>query len=174
MAVTRSIIKLKNLLTQTKTYSGINVNKHDLEGIKADINKKLNETEELKFAIFHFADTGYFDSVDIPTKKDARKLKTNTFSNVKNSRSLLIFVAGKNYWAKDCHEWNNTWSFKDFIDKSFGIQTNEKGDVLVFKQYDLAKFYDESSTLFCMKDFENLCEQNSIPIKIQDSFIKKN
>ncbi|VWX28989.1 conserved hypothetical protein [Moraxellaceae bacterium 17A] len=137
-------------------------------------NKKLNENEELKFAIFHFADTGYFDSVDIPTKKDARKLKTNTFSNVKNSRSLLIFVAGKNYWVKDCHEWNNTWSFKDFIDKSFGIQTNEKGGVLVFKQYDLAKFYDESSTLFCMKDFENLCEQNSIPIKIQDSFIKKN
>ena len=43
MATTRSIIKLKNLLTQTKTYSGINVNKHDLEGIKADINKKLNE-----------------------------------------------------------------------------------------------------------------------------------
>lgn len=39
----KSLKKLKELLTVTKTYSGINTAKSDLVGIKADIEKKINE-----------------------------------------------------------------------------------------------------------------------------------
>lgn len=60
-------------------------------------------------------------------------------------------------------------SFRFF---KLGTHPNDKNGVLVFKQYDLEQFYNETNTLNCMQDFEKLCKQFDVPIKIQDKFTK--
>lgn len=138
---------------------------------------KLENNDEIRLSIFHIADTGYFDSTEEPKYHDDKKLQINTFKSIEGSQSKLIFVASINMWLKDCQECkgiDGKWSFKALNEKPFSIEQSDKGGTLLHKQYDLAKFYDESSTLSCMRDFENLCKQNSIPLKIQDIFIKRN
>ena len=118
------------------------------------------KSDILRFGIVHMADSGYFDfSSD---KKNKAELKN--YKPIKESKSKLIFVIGRNSWSK----WGENWNHIDFTTKEEG-QTDE--DRLIFRSYDLSRFSTEDSTACVLKDFHDYCKVYNIDFTVKENTI---
>jgi hypothetical protein len=125
-------------------------------------NNEANIAEEnLYLSVFLLNDTGYFDKkLD---NKDIYRSDVQNFVEAEDSKSKLIFVAGKKDWV---------WSEKiDMLGTDF--TTNVKGQSengnMIWKSYDVENFFTEENSLLQLKDFEKHCEANNIPLKLKEA-----
>ncbi len=114
--------------------------------------------KELEFAIFHQADTGYFDSHEEVYFNDERKLNIESFKECEDSDSYLIFVVGFRKW-----QINTSWYKDEFLkrNKIEGKYEDDEG-VLIFKKYKIANFWNEEIALKQLTDFTVFCKKNEI------------
>lgn len=123
---------------------------------KPKAGEKLEPT--IHFSVFVVNDTGYFDARDADDERKTSKLDTTTFNSVEESKSKLIFVAGKDLgvvWGVDCDN-------PEFISQPSGEKTADDGGIMVFKHYSLERFENEEDAISCLKDFERLCNKKGI------------
>lgn len=129
--------------------------------------KKIGEKKVLQFAIFHQADTGYFDLQEEVKLYDQKKLKFENFSECEVSGSKLIFALGNNIW--DTSE-KRPWENLAILNGSNFLNENEEdviGDEeisrkLILKRFNVSDFWDEDSTVEQLSAFTKLCSENDI------------
>lgn len=129
-------------------------------------NTRKVGNDEIHFSIFVLNDTGFFQAKEEKEKADEKY--TNTFEDVESSESKLIFVVGKNLWASANSFTKNNWSTTEFVLEETGIYQEDESKLMLFKSYSLEKFYDEESTLGCIKDFQNYCKQYEVQLDIKE------
>lgn len=116
----------------------------------------------LYFSIFILNDSGFFDARDDEDEAKVSKTNTNTFKSVEESRTEMIFVAGRNYWDG----WEHDWDGPEFISKPYGEKRNDSSGIMVFKHYSLERLQNEEGAMACIKDFQTLCNEKGIDIKV--------
>jgi len=122
----------------------------------------FRHNDGLFLSVFLLNDSGYFET---NFEKDISPLAVEEFKDVNNSETKLIFVAGYKVWKP---EFGNNWNSKEFILNNSGKADNSN---MIFKSYNLDKFFNEEDTLIQLKDFEKYCNQNEIPLKVKDKII---
>lgn len=120
------------------------------------VNMKLDTS--IYFSVFIVNDTGYFDARDGNDDRKTSRVDTSSFKSVEESKSELIFVAGKNLWDG----WEVNWDGPEFISKNQGKKHTADGGIMVFKHYSLERFENEDGTMNCLRDFERLCAEKGI------------
>lgn len=130
---------------------------------------RLKVIEELDpriyFAVLIVNDTGFFDARDAGDGRKPDKLDTSTFNSVEESKSELIFIAGRNLWDG----WGVNWDEPEFISKPNGKKQTTDGGIMLFKHYSLEKLENEQGAMSCLIDFERYCSENGIEeIKIKE------
>lgn len=116
--------------------------------------KNVNGTN-VGFSIFLQSDTGFFD-VEMNGKTNIED-----FAEVDQSKTRLIFIAGKNGWNPPQIIDDNKISSKVVNLK----KELKDGGFMIGKAYDLSKFRDEESTLTQIEDFINYCTNEDIMLK---------
>lgn len=126
--------------------------------------RKINNNN-IYFSVFLIADTGYFENLkdNLPNKKDV-----DTFHSVEESKTKLLFVAGKNKWGNSSlndQNWNNI----EFTLQDSGIDIKDvDGGIMIFKSYELNNFLDEDKAMETMRNFQYFARQHSIDFIIKE------
>lgn len=119
------------------------------------VSKKIGDNT-IAFAVVLINDTGYYQSNN---NKPIHKTNVSAFDRVENSQSKLILVAGKDTWQVQ------EWFTSDFIFKESGIK-GDNDKIMIFKSYSIQDFETEAKALNCLKEFQNMCQTNNIPLNI--------
>lgn len=119
-------------------------------------NRKSGST--IYFSVFIVNDSGFFDARDGGDDRKTSKIDTSTFKSVEESKSELIFVAGKNLWQG----WEVNWDGPDFISQPYGEKQSADGGIMLFKHYSLEMFENEDGAMNCLRDFERYCTEKGI------------
>ena len=126
--------------------------------------------DTIRFSIFVLNDTGFFDAREEAEEgKGVSKTNTNSFKSVEESRSELIFVAGKNEWEG----WGYDWDNPEFVSQVSGEKETENNGLMVFKHYSLESFENEQKAMAQIKDFQKLCTERNIEFKITEKPFEK-
>ncbi|PTN05311.1 hypothetical protein C8N47_12733 [Mangrovibacterium marinum] len=126
-------------------------------------NKKAGE-DTIYFSIFLMNDSGFFETHN---ENKIGKTSVSKFAEVEDSTSDLIFVVGKNLWDG----WGYNWDEPEFILNESGEKRKGNNKYMIFKHYALDLFEDENGAMKCIKDFEALCKENNIKLKVLDQKI---
>lgn len=118
--------------------------------------------DDLRFSVFILTDTGYYD-VSKNDDSNVSKVKPETFNAVDKSKTKLFLVLGKKMWWQDTKlgKWEN------ILFQHNNILSNDEGGKLLFKEYSLDQFIDESSAISSLEDFQAFCNQNGISIQLK-------
>jgi hypothetical protein len=123
--------------------------------------KKMVGSQELEFAIFVQADTGYFES-QLELSFGERQF-SEKFKDPNDSKTLIHLVVGYK-------KWNGTpWWTEEFNESFKGKESSkvlsDENGVLLMKSYELSLFYNEDSTVNQLTDFKDFCSKNGIYIE---------
>lgn len=121
--------------------------------------QRNDNSNKLWFSIILRNDTGFFESH--LEDKTISRLEIEKFKKVENSKTDLIFLAGKPNWDFDV--------LKEATENEKGY-LKEQG--VFYKRYELRNFFNQDNAILKLKDFEKECIQHKIDLEIIDK-IKK-
>lgn len=111
----------------------------------------------LRLSVFLLNDSGFYDSSK--DNKSAHKLDISSYKPIEETKTQLIFLAGKDFWWDDWDKNTNSLPRLENEGKA------ENGD-LVYKKYNLERFGNEDDTMKQLEDFSKFCTDNNIPLQI--------
>lgn len=103
----------------------------------------------VKLSIVILNDSGFFENENL-----ADKTKVESFYDVDNSKTKLIFVIGKNIW-----DFKNL-EIAEKLNK--GVINHDDGKKMLKMPFDLSDFIDEDSTVRNLEIFKQYCNENDI------------
>jgi hypothetical protein len=118
------------------------------------LQKKINGNE-INFSILIQSDTGFYDS------ENDKPLDVESFLNVEEATTKIIFVLGKNCWHPDYKDdfENASPLYKKDAPEYIKISDNE---VLLAKAFRLTDFLNLDTTIKCLEEWINFCGTNGI------------
>lgn len=123
-------------------------------------NASHKEVQELHLSVFLLNDSGFFEAK--LKDKSISKLNVSSFEKPEDSKTKLIFTAGRGNWT-----W---WKNIDINGTVFPLEEKGKSEDsnMVWKSYDLDLFFTEEEALMQLQDFSTYCINNNIAITIED------
>ncbi|AIY12558.1 hypothetical protein [Cellulophaga baltica] len=115
---------------------------------------------KIYLSVFLLNDSGFFQAK--VKDKNISKFNLSKYDKPENSKTKLIFAAGKDKW---------TWWEKIKINGIlFTLQEEGKSEDnhMVWKSYDLELFFTENQALIQLQDFSKFCTENDIPVTIEN------
>ena len=80
---------------------------------------------------------------------------------------IYYFVLGQNMWDYEGFLKNGHWEDPQFLLKESGVaEKKDKSGKMIFKSYDLEKFYSNESTSLILQDFSQFCKENQLDFKV--------
>lgn len=121
----------------------------------------------VKLSLIQVSDTGYYQKIG----KGGVKTKLNTFADVEESESKLIFYLSIKSKLEESYIWDVDRILKKYIveDEFFKID-DQTGRIQIVYSVPLSKLLNEEATMQILREFVQFCNENAgTNLKIQES-----